>query len=264
MFRYQRFASVLRATGLALLFTFLAAGCASAQSTCFDQNHLTKYLSDLLGTTCTVGTSTNYVTYTWNAANASTPGYVCHSDSGTTCPDAAHITVGQKDLGCSNDDGSTNNEVYTLLFVQSDSTLSVNSNNPGNVGHWIDIAINGSLTVTGNASGTHNNFNWPHWDCATAGGQTGSGVETNMTTLYCGLYCTGNGVSTIRCDANSKINDPKTCYDDSTATDYSANYAAPFTGSGPYYFTIAMTVNSPSGSASNSAFLYSVGTHFSP
>jgi hypothetical protein len=198
------------------------------------------------------------VSYTWNASTDSTPGYVCQSDTGTTCPDASHITVSQQDNGCSNDDGYTNNEIYTLLFVQSDSTLNVGA------GHHIDIAINGSISLTGNALGNHSNFNWPHFDCGT--GQGGSGVEINATTVYCGANCNLglDGVSTIRCDANAQINNPKACNDDTTATDYSQNYNATFQGSGPYEFKVEMGVTAPTGSASNNAFLYSLGTHIVP
>ncbi|HEY6290632.1 MAG TPA: hypothetical protein VI455_03595 [Terriglobia bacterium] len=210
-----------------------------------------------------MGTTTSYVTYTWNAASDSTPGYVCTSDSNTTCPADTDINVSILDNGCSGDDGYTNYETYALLFVQNKAyPLSVNNNDPGGVGHWIDIKINGSFLISGNQGGTHHNFNWPHFNCLA--GQAKFGVETNTTTVYCGQYCTGNGVSTIRCDANAPA---RACYDDRNASDYQDNYDAPFTGGDAttsYPFTIEINVTAPSGSASNSAFIYSLGTHIVP
>ncbi|HEY6292877.1 MAG TPA: hypothetical protein VI455_15110, partial [Terriglobia bacterium] len=71
------------------------------------------------------------------------------------------------DNGCSDDDGSGNYETYALLFVQNkaDEPLSVNNNDTGGAGHWIDIQINGSFLINGNQGGTHHNFNWPHFNC---------------------------------------------------------------------------------------------------
>jgi hypothetical protein len=262
MLRPRTADSILRTIMLALLWALLPAGCAYAQSNCFDPLVFNGTLGSWLGQTCTISGPTGTVTYTWNSATGNPPGYACQSNPTTLCPTADQITVSENANGCSDDDGLSGNEDHSILWVQSDSQLNVST--PGD---YIAIAVNGRVSIPG--SGNHSNWNWPHFDCQS--GQSLFGTEVNETDVDCGSNCTQNanmvnlsGISTIPCNANDNGTTSIYCTDYvRTPGAYNPMFNATFSGSGPYDLTIKLGVKVPS-EQSGSAFLYSLGAHLEP
>jgi len=244
---------VILALGLALL----PAGCAYAQSPCF-QNDPTN-LGALLGTSCTIGT----VTYTWTS-------YSCNSNPTSLCPTSAgNIRMSQIDgYGCTTGDNISGGQPYVILFLQSNQ---LNINNPS-----VDENVN--ITIMGKEIGATNNWNWPHF--CYQDGQTNYGAEDNKTTVYCGPNCTGTlaGVSEIRCDKQDNVaqmdGDPSLyCWDQTEPGSsglydnppFNATFNPP-SGGGSDMFKVDIDVTAPAGTVGmpNSALIYSVGTHLQP
>lgn len=151
--------------------------------------------------------------------------------------------------------------------MQSTTQLNVTSSTGPPTGHYIHITINGTVSITGNSLGTHNNWNWPHF-CG-GNGQSNSGVEANKTTVYCGGDCSADGASHIECDYMNNVPQMTTspeCTDETLMQfPYNTTYNAPFTGAGPYDLQIDINVTAPAPPLStSSAYLYSLGTHIEP
>ncbi|HEY6272469.1 MAG TPA: hypothetical protein VIX19_10810 [Terriglobales bacterium] len=269
MLRYQSFASMLRATGLGLLWALLPPGCAYAQTqACFQTGQTPTLQTWITEGSCYISGSAGTVTYTWNSTTDNPAGYVCTSNPTSLCPTASQINVSQTPTDCKADDGNTGNEEYSILWVQSDSRLNVSTS-----GDYINIIISGTVSMP-TGTGNHNNWNWPHFDCQSQEGQTGYGIEVNETDVDCGTNCTENanmknlgGASQIICNASDNPGPPNPpsiyCTDYTPPGTYNPLFNATFSGAGPYDLTVKLSVKVPS-EQTGSAFLYSAGTHLNP
>lgn len=164
MLRFQPFARMLRTAALGLLFALLPAGCAYGQTdigACFNTDPTNFFAWE--GNQCEITAAAGTVTYVWNCASASPPGYVCTSSPAGLCPQAGPSAwnVSQKPNGNSGCgvDGIDSNEDYTILWVQSKTQLNITS--PG----FIHLTFNGTVSINPISSNTHSNWNWAHFDC---------------------------------------------------------------------------------------------------
>ncbi|HEV2424516.1 MAG TPA: hypothetical protein VGZ29_06795 [Terriglobia bacterium] len=200
-----------------------------------------------LGTTCELdaGGSSDKVTYTFNSVDS----------GGYTCTGTASICNGI---------GTNGANLAIKQDVGGPYTLRI-----GNTDLW-NVSGTGrvDLKITGTVQGATLNENWPHFNGQP--GQSGAGVEDNITTVDCsgthGCLDSKNGVNQVVCDA-SETNGPN-CNDNrcplltilSGISCYQTEGATFKDSTTPYAFTIEIKLAANGGSAT----LYSVGTHLLP
>lgn len=239
---------MFRQRGMAIILTIFALAVPLATAGYAQAPHcVSGTVATYVGTTCELdaGGTSDKVTYVFNSA----------ADGGYTCTGTASICTSL---------GVNGANLAMKLDPVGPYTLNV-----GNTDLW-NVSGNESVDVkiTGTVQGIVLNENWPHFNGLL--GQTGGGVEDDITTVNCSAThnCTDslNGTSAVVCDALT-TNGPN-CNDYrcpiltilARISCYNQDAAGMNDVTTPYAFTIEVKLAANGGTAT----FYGVGTHLLP